>query len=71
MEFEKQYHWCNIYNTKKFDLTYEYEQGKCYRVATYSTKTKKIILYNPKEHIPSTENLQKFVELCENYKFER
>lgn len=66
LEFEKvgtiQYDWSKNFKSKSsYDLFITI--GNCdYRVASYSLKTKRIILHCPEIHIPQPSALEKFIE---------
>lgn len=69
IEFEKvgtiQYEWSKSFTSKSsYDLFITI--GNCdYRVASYSLKTKRIILNCPEIHIPQPSVLEKFIEYVE------
>lgn len=57
-----QYDWSRSFKTNSsYDLFLTI--GNCgYRIASYSLKTKRIILYCPEIHIPQSYALEKFIE---------
>ena len=58
-----QYDWSKSF-TSKFSYDLFISIGNCgYRIASYSIKTKRIIIHNPDIHIPQTQVLERFVEL--------